>query len=174
MAYDAFLKIDGIQGDSLDFFHKDEINITSFSWGSSRAGARGAGGGGGDGKVSFQDIHFSKFVDKSSPVLMRSCASGTHYKTALLTLRKAGGDPTAVETGVFYKIVLTDVLISSYQTGGGLQNDGTFSPLGDGADAPEDQFSLNFGTVNLTVVSQNPTGDLSVDQPTSGDLSIGN
>ncbi len=36
-AVDYFLKIDGIQGESRDDKHKDEIDIESFSWGRRRA-----------------------------------------------------------------------------------------------------------------------------------------
>ena len=35
-AVDYFLKIDGIQGESRDDRHKDEIDIESFSWGETR------------------------------------------------------------------------------------------------------------------------------------------
>ena len=33
MPFDAFLKIDGIEGESLDAKHKDEIDVLSFHWG---------------------------------------------------------------------------------------------------------------------------------------------
>ena len=35
MAVDYFLKLDGIQGESADEKHKDEIQLMSFSWGGS-------------------------------------------------------------------------------------------------------------------------------------------
>ena len=61
MAFDAFLKLDGIPGDSTDATHKGEIDVMSFSWGESQPIAtHGAGGGGGAGKVSFQDLHIGK------------------------------------------------------------------------------------------------------------------
>ena len=56
MAYDSFLKIEGIKGESLDSKHKDEIEVLSFSWGATQPGA--FGGGGGTGKVSAQDFSF--------------------------------------------------------------------------------------------------------------------
>jgi type VI secretion system secreted protein Hcp len=47
MAEEMFLKIDGIQGESTDASHKDEINILSYTWGESlpAATARGSGTG---------------------------------------------------------------------------------------------------------------------------------
>ena len=44
-AVDYFLKIDGIQGESRDERHKDEIDIESFSWGETQSGSFAAGGG---------------------------------------------------------------------------------------------------------------------------------
>ncbi len=46
MAFDAFLKIDGIPGESTDDKHKDWIEILSFSHGLSQAatGSRSSGG----------------------------------------------------------------------------------------------------------------------------------
>lgn len=35
MAVDMFLKIDGIKGESQDKKHKDEIDLSSWSWGAS-------------------------------------------------------------------------------------------------------------------------------------------
>jgi type VI secretion system secreted protein Hcp len=35
MAYDAFLKLNGINGESQKQNHKNEIDIMSFSWGTS-------------------------------------------------------------------------------------------------------------------------------------------
>jgi type VI secretion system secreted protein Hcp len=58
MAFDAFLKLDGIDGESADAKYKGAIEILSFSWGVSNAGSHGSGSGGGAGKASFQDLHF--------------------------------------------------------------------------------------------------------------------
>src|SRR3546814_2540642 len=57
---DYHLKIDGIEGESLDEKHKGEIEIDSFSWGVTNMGGGGRGGGGGTGKAEFSDINFSK------------------------------------------------------------------------------------------------------------------
>ena len=113
MACDMFLKLDGIKGESHDHKHKDEIDIQSFSWGMHQLGTHGGGGGGGAGKVSMQDISFTKSVDKASPLLMMHCCSGKHIKDGMITVRKAGEKPLE-----YLKIKLTDVLISSVQEAG--------------------------------------------------------
>ena len=87
---DYFLKLDGIQGESNDSKHKNEIEIESFSWGANQTGTASHGGGMGAGRVQMQDFNFVMRVNKSSPKLMLSCANGEHIKNAILTCRKAG------------------------------------------------------------------------------------
>ena len=114
MAVDYFLKIDGIPGESQDSKHKDEIQLESWSWGESQSGTMAYGGGGGAGKVDMQDFHFVMTVNKATPKLILACASGEHIKKAVLTCRKAG--KTQQEFLIYN---FSDVLVSSYQTGGG-------------------------------------------------------
>ena len=38
-AVDYFIKFDGIKGESTDAKHKDEIDVESWSWGETHAGA---------------------------------------------------------------------------------------------------------------------------------------
>ena len=144
MAFDAFLKLDGIKGESQDDKHKGEIEIESFSWGVTQTGTLAFGGGGGAGKAQFQDFHFTSKVSKASPQLFIKCATGEHLKEGTLTLRKAGGSRQGIE---FYKIRLADVLVSSYQSGGSA-----------GGDVPADQFSLNFTKIEYTFTTQNADG----------------
>jgi type VI secretion system secreted protein Hcp len=147
MAFDAFLKLDGISGESQDKSHKDEIEIFSFSWGLSNSGSFSSGGGGGAGKASFQDLHFESATTKASPLLAKACARGEHIDNATLTLRKAGGGQIE-----FIKVMLTDVLVSSYDQAGATEGD-----------VPADAFSLNFNKVEFDYFPQKADG--SVDAP---------
>jgi type VI secretion system secreted protein Hcp len=112
---DYFLKLEGVPGESQDDKHKGEIEIDSFSFGLSNSGSLAFGGGGGAGKVSFHDFSFSKRIDKASPELLKACATGKHLKEATVTARKAGGENRNNE---FWKLTLTDVLVSSYRATG--------------------------------------------------------
>jgi len=112
--FDAFLKLDGIKGESADAKHKGEIDIMSFSWSLQQTGVLATGGGGGAGKVQFNPFSFIKKTDASSPLLMLNCANGAHIPSAALTVRKAGGSQLE-----YLKIKLTDVLISRYHPAGG-------------------------------------------------------
>ena len=144
-AVDYFLKLDGIDGESTDAKHKNEIDVLSWSWGEANSGASGAGGGGGAGKVSMQDFHFVMRLQKASPKLMLACAKGDHIKSATLTARKA--NKTQQE---FLSFKFSDVLVSSYQTGGSA--DANVHPL--------DQVSLRFAKIEIDYKETKADGTL--------------
>ena len=143
---DYFLKIDGVDAESNDKKHKGEIELESFSWGQSQSGTSGRGGGAGAGKVQPQDFSFVKRLDKASPVLLIGCATGKHFKSAVLTARKAGG-----EQQDYLKITMEDVLISSYQVGGSSHSEVV----------PMDQVTLNFAKLEMSYKGQQADGTLS-------------
>jgi type VI secretion system secreted protein Hcp len=111
---DMFLKLDGIDGESTDSKHKNQIDLLAWSWGLTQSGTAHQGLGSGGGKVSVADISFDKYVDKATPNLMKFCCNGKYIKSANLYVRKAGGD-TQVE---YFKMKIEDVLVTSYHTGG--------------------------------------------------------
>jgi type VI secretion system secreted protein Hcp len=153
-AVDYFLKIDGIEGESQDSKHAKEIELESFSWGESNHGSQAAAGGGGAGKVQMQDFHFVMRVNKASPKLFLACANGEHIKSAVLTCRKAGK-----EQQEFLKWKFTDLLISSYQTGG---SHGDIIPM--------DQVSFNFAKIEVEYKGQKADGSLEGAIPAGWDL----
>jgi type VI secretion system secreted protein Hcp len=141
-AVDYFLKIEGVAGESTDPTYPSTIEIDSFSWGLSNSGSMASGGGGGSGKVSFQDLHFTmKRIDKSSPQLRQALAQGQHFPKATLFVRKTGGNPEE-----FYKVALSDVVVSSYQSSAS------------GGDVPKDNFSLNFTKIEFEYKPQSQAG----------------
>jgi type VI secretion system secreted protein Hcp len=144
MAVDYFLKIDGIEGESADSKHKGEIQLESWSWGSTQEGHHVAGGGGGAGKVVMQDFHFVMKVNKSSPKLFDACATGAHIPKAVLVCRKAGKQQQE-----FLTVVFKDILVSSYQTGGSANDV-----------IPVDQISLNFADIEFDYKEQKADGSL--------------
>jgi len=140
-AVDYFLKIEGIDGESTDKAHIKWIEVDSFSFGASQTGSFSAGGGGGAGKVQFQDFHFTSRVSKASPNMFLKCATGEHIKEGTISCRKAGGD----QQKDFMFIKMTDVMVTSYQTGGS------------GNVVPTDQVSLNFTKIEFSYAPQDPT-----------------
>jgi type VI secretion system secreted protein Hcp len=144
MSADIFLKIDGIQGESKDDKHKNEIELLGWSWGQTQTGSAGRGGGMGTGKVEVHDINFTKNLDKATPKLMLACASGNHIPKAAMVMRKAGG-----EQKEYLKIDLEDVMVSSYTTSGT-----------GGGETPTENVSLNFGKITVEYFEQDNKGTM--------------
>ncbi|MGV3533488.1 MAG: Hcp family type VI secretion system effector [Chthoniobacteraceae bacterium] len=155
MAVDYFLKIDGIDGESADSKHAGDIQLESFSWGATQTGSHSFGGGGGAGKVSMQDFHFVMKNNKASPKLFLACAEGEHIKKAVLVCRKAGK-----EQQEFLKVTMSDLLVSSFQTGGSAH----------GEELPIDQVSLNFSKIEWEYKEQKPDGTVGGTTKTGYDL----
>ena len=142
-AFDYFLRLDGIPGESLDSKHKGEIDVLSWSWGESQEIAATPGGGSGAGKVEMTDLHVSANLSKASPQLLLACAAGKHIKSAVLTGRKAGKQQTE-----FLTFSLSDVLVSGYQTGASE------------AEVPLDSISLNFSKIEVSYKQSKADGSL--------------
>ncbi len=144
-AADYFLKLDGITSESRDDKHKGEIEIMSFSWGQSNSGTAAYGSGQGGGKVSAGDFTFTKRLDKSSPQLFIACATGQHFKTGTLTVRKAGGQQQE-----YLKIAFEELFVTNYQVTGG----------GEGDSVPIETFSMNFAKLEIAYKEQKADGTL--------------
>jgi type VI secretion system secreted protein Hcp len=144
MATDIFAKIGDIKGESQDAAFKEQIELLSWSWGVSQPGSMGSGGGGGQGKASFMDFSFLHNMDKATPNLLKACATGKHYPDATITARKAG---EGQKEYMIFKF--TDVLVTSVAPGGS-----------NGADAMQEQVSLQFSKVELEYKPQKADGSL--------------
>ncbi|MBK7662416.1 MAG: type VI secretion system tube protein Hcp [Sterolibacteriaceae bacterium] len=144
MAVDFFLKISGIEGESADSKHKKEIDVLSWSWGANNSGSMAIGGGGGSGVVNMHDFSFTMKMSNATPKLMLACATGEHIKDVKLSCRKAGK-----EQQDYLVIKFSDVLVSSYQTGGS-----------EGTEIPIESISLNFAKVEMEYKEQQADGTL--------------
>ena len=110
MSSDASIKFDGVDGESVK--PKGEIDVLGWDWGVSQPPGP-AGGGSGKGKAIPGDFHFVHLYDKASPVLAKKCVSGTHFKDAKLTARKAGEGQQD-----FLIVTMKEVFITSVRPGG--------------------------------------------------------
>jgi len=142
MAVDMFIKFDGIDGESIDAKHAKSIDLLAWSWGMSQSGTTHTSTGGGAGKVNVQDLSLTKYIDKSSTVLMTHCATGKHIPKAVLTVRKAGDKPLE-----YLIITLKDLLVSSVSTGGS-----------GGEDRLTENVSINFASYEVAYQQQSKTG----------------
>ena len=142
MASDIFAKLGDIKGESGDSKHKDEIEVLSYSWGVTNSGSMAHGSGGGEGKATFHDLSFVHKIDKASPVLMQTCATGAHIKEAMITHRKAGKGQQE-----YLVVKMNDVIVTGVTHGGS-------------GDGDSENVSLSFAKVSLEYKPQKPDGSL--------------
>ena len=142
-AIDFFLKLEGIDGEAQDDKHKNEIEITSFSWGAANVGSGNVGTGSGTGKVAIQDLTIAKYMDKSSVPLFVACCTGKHIPTLTLTARRAGG-----EKQVEYCVIkATEVYVSSFTNAGS-----------DPTVLAQETITFNFAKIELKYTPQKEDG----------------
>jgi type VI secretion system secreted protein Hcp len=143
MAYDAYLKLDGINGESKRDGFEKTIELLSFSWGASNPKTLGPGEGTGSGKVTISGLSFMKHTDSTSPQLFQNCCNGKHFPKGSVTFLKAGGKAPVD----YLKYEFTEVYVESIQWGGG-----------GGEDTPSESVSLAFASVNVTYTPQKTDG----------------
>lgn len=144
MAYDAFLQLEGVKGESQDAGHKGEIDLLSFSIGASNPVGNSGSGGMGAGKVSISSLNLMKKMDIASPGLFSACCSGKHFTKGKVTLRKAGGGK-ALEYLVY---TFEKVFVENVQWSGSSGGD----------DVPMESLSLAFGKIEIMYTGQDATG----------------
>jgi type VI secretion system secreted protein Hcp len=158
MAFDSFLKLDGVTGESQKENHAGEIELMSFSWGAANPSSMGGGTGSGSGKVTVQDFSIVKRTDSASPVLFQKCCDGTTFATATVTLQKSAGD-SPIQYLVYN---FTNVYVTSVQWSGS---------GGGGDDSPMESCSFTFETCSIDYTPQNDDG--SAGSPVHGGWDMG-
>ena len=145
MPADYFLKLDPkVEGESQDSKHKGEIELESWSFGVSNSSSVLGGSRAGAGKSVPGDFTATKKSDKSTPRLAQAVAMGDHFKSAIITVRKAGSTQQEYLT-----ITLSDVFVSSYQAGA----------AGSGA-LPMESIALNYSKLVQEYKEQKADGSL--------------
>lgn len=113
MATDYFLKLDGIQGESADEKHKNEITILSWSWGASQVSSVSGSGGSGAGKASLSDFSVMAYFDKATPLFFKNVCAGTHIKTGVMTAIKSGTTGAPYLKADFKELFVTSLQVSA-------------------------------------------------------------
>lgn len=153
--FDAFLKIEGVDGECTDDKHKDWIEILSYSFvvAQPHSGAASTAGSLSAERANFGDFSVIHAIDKSSPKLFLACASGEHLKSAKLELCRAGGDKQP-----YMEYKMTDVIVSSVRPGG----------TGHSETLPLEEVSFNFGKIELKYTQTKVEGGRAAGQVASG------
>lgn len=142
MAYDAFLKLDGIDGESTTKGQEKWIEIHSFQWGVDHPVSITASGRS-TGKANVHDFKVSKPVDASSPKIFLACVTGKNFDKASIWIRKAGGDSSLP----YMKYEFKGVLITGFE-----------NTASGGDDNPMEEMSLNFTGLDYTFTTQKADG----------------
>jgi type VI secretion system Hcp family effector len=108
MALDAYVKIDGIAGESKDSGHEEWIEITSYNFGNSQSTTvtASSAGGAASGRTKLTDFHITKELDRASPKLLGASCAGQHIKQVTIAVHRAGGDKVK-----YFEVVLEEVII---------------------------------------------------------------
>ena len=123
----AYIKFDGIDGESQHKGHEKWTELTSFSGNVARAEDPATGT-----PVATLSVVVRKRIDKSSPLLMKRCGDGSVIPHANVIFTEGTG-------GVSYRVTFKEVLVSSFQMS---------APGEDGL--PVEQLTLNFTKIEWT------------------------
>ncbi len=143
MAFDGFLKISTIPGESTDEAHPQWIEILSFDHGlkQTSTGSVSTGGARTAGRVDHQDMIITKALDAASTPLMLACCRGDHIPEVMIQLHRATSNKEK-----YYEIKMTDVLVSNVQ------------PKADKKDEeslPVEEISFNYAKIEWNYIQTN-------------------
>jgi type VI secretion system Hcp family effector len=139
---DDYFKKDGQGGGPNGAFEIKEFNFDVENPATVGSGTSGAGGG----KAKFNDFNITKTTDKSSPQFFRNMVAGAHYKKVTLSMRKAGGSPTAAGKP-FLKYTFGTVFTTKMSWKAG-------------EDGPEEEIAFAYGTLMVEYAPQLKDGTM--------------
>ncbi len=143
MAFDAFLKLDGVEGEATRRGYEKQIALLSFSWGAHNP-TSAVGSGAGAGRVQITNFSAAKYTDKSSAKLFQACCAGKHFPKAVVTLLKAGGsNPVDYLKYEFTELFVQDI---------------NWSGSSGGDDVPMESLAFSFSSVSVTYTEQKADG----------------
>lgn len=156
MAFDAFIQLDGIKGESTDDKHKDWLEILSFGFGAqqSQSGTSSSAGNLSSARVNVQNFTFMHYLDLASPKLFEYCCTGQSIPKVTISLNRAGGDKAK-----YMEYKLTDVIVTSVGKGGDASSASH--------DVPLESISLAFGKIEMTYTK------IGIDGKAAGNASAG-
>ncbi len=130
----AYIKFEGVDGESQDAEHKSWSDLVDFSHSISRPSAE-SGSTRTSGAV-FHDFTISKELDKSSIKLQESASTGKFFPKVDIHITANTGEGRIT----YYTYELTNVMVTSYSISGS----------GTSEQVPMEQISLNFDAIKVT------------------------
>ncbi|MFZ1986439.1 MAG: type VI secretion system tube protein Hcp [Desulfatitalea sp.] len=142
MAFDGFIKIGEIQGESSDAKHTGWIEILDCNMGilQNISTTNSSCGGATAERADFSDFRFTKLLDKSTPELALACAQGKSFDTITIELCRAG-----TEKIKFMEFKFTNCIIRSIR-------------LNAAGDFPAETIAIHYGKVQWCYTQQSRAG----------------
>jgi type VI secretion system secreted protein Hcp len=138
----AFIKIDGIDGQSTDDKHKGQIDVVRYTYGGAQPTVRASHGGARSGAgVEIDRFAFTHFVDKATPNLFKALCTGKPVAKIAFELCRSTGDSTPYLT-----ITMEDVLVSAVANG----------EMVDGSVVPAETVGLDYGKITIAYTETDP------------------
>lgn len=165
----AYIKFEGIDGESQNEGHEGWSEIVSFSQGIHQPGGGATGATRQRGDVVLEDIVVVKQLDKASPKLAEAICKGKVFPKVEIHL--TGPSEGSTCQGTFYVYELKNVMITSYKVSGSnplayaliapapdvtMPSAGPF--IVQAVDAPMEEISLNFEEIKVTYTECDPSG----------------
>ncbi len=141
----AFIKFDGIEGESLDKDHTGWSPLLTFSQGVSQPGRGATGSTRRRGDVVMDDIRCTKELDKASPRIAESVCKGKIYPKVVIHLTASTTDEGRV---TYCAYEFKNVMVTNYDVSGSGQSE----------DVPTEDFSLNFEEIKMTYTETDAKG----------------
>ena len=138
----AYIKFDGVDGEATDSDHKDWINLLSFQQSMAQPESSATGATRRRGDVIMEDIMISKELDKASPKIAESVATGKVYPLVEFELLADYGGSRAT----YLKYELKNVMVTSYSISGSAN------------EVPMEQISLNYEEIKVTYTENDSSG----------------
>ncbi|GJG86578.1 hypothetical protein tb265_17590 [Gemmatimonadetes bacterium T265] len=146
MAFDTYMKIQGIDGEATAKGMEKQVALQSFSWGASNPTNHNPGTTGlAASRVTVSSFSCLKQTDKTSAPLFLACCKGTHIPEIDVTMRKAAGDAGQAP---FLVYKFKNCLVESVQWAGSSGGD----------DTPTESVSIAFDEVEITYSQQDTKG----------------
>jgi type VI secretion system secreted protein Hcp len=166
----AYVKFEGIDGESKIVGHEDWSEIVSFIQAISTPSGGAMGTTRRSGEVILEDIVIVKQIDKSSPKLAEKCIKGEIFPKVEIHLTGPSDGSTC--EGTFYAYELKNVMITNYKVTGSnplayaliapapeitMPSSGPF--IVQAVDAPVEELSLNFEEIKVTYTECDSAGN---------------
>jgi len=113
---EMFFELEGISGESLDFYHGNAMEIRDWQWTTENGATLKMNQKEATEHTKVTGVQVTKWCDRASVTLTQYCAIGKHIPKGWITLRKNAGEGEPVE---YLVIEMTDVKIDSVNWNGG-------------------------------------------------------